>query len=117
VPPPRRIAHKIAHAKCPWGKTSWAECDSCEARRYGRCRWLVGKKEPEQCSHWATGPEGTCGQHYAFERDRAIKAERIAIEREAMNARADAYIEWTRTHPSIFDRMVPRKRKGPYRII
>lgn len=82
------------------------------------------KAEPRECSNWAVAEEGWCGQHYASKIEGERRAERIAIKRDAMNARADAYIEWTRDHPSVHERMgvvsvavkERARHKGPHRI-
>ncbi len=115
VPAVRRPAHKAAHSPCPNGVFNWSDCDAAVAHQWGMCSAVVGKREPEPCSRWAVGGEGYCAQHYIAETERARASERIAIAKAQLEARLDAYIEWKKTHPSVWD-TGGTKKKGPYRI-
>lgn len=104
-----RPAHKRVHAPCPNGVFNWSDCDTAVAHQWGKCKALVGKHDPEQCSNWAVSEVGWCGQHYASAIESEAAAKRIAIERETINERIDSYIEWVAKHPSIHDTQSGRK--------
>jgi len=77
---------------------------------------MVGKHEPEPCSRWAVGKEGWCWQHFVAETERVRNEAHIAIERTAINERIDAYIEWTRDHPSVWDSRRKARGRKPFRL-
>jgi hypothetical protein len=138
-----RPQHKAVHRPCPYGKTNWQDCDTAHDHRFGQCRAMVAdKKGPHQCSRWAGGDEGLCGQHLVAEIEASIRSKHIAIAEAELSYRIDAYIAYTAEHPSIWDspspprgvapglgvepsRVVlettpppeaPRQRKGPHRL-
>lgn len=112
----RRPAHAKAHAPCPYGQFNWSDCDRESSHRWGMCKSLVQKKnnDPEECSNWAVSEAGLCGQHYASVIERELTAKRIAMAKAAIDVRIEEFMEWTRDHPSVWDRK-PR-RKGPHRL-
>lgn len=98
-----RPPHKKVHALCPWGASNWADCDEAVAHQWGRCKAIVGDKEPEPCSRWAADAEGYCSQHFIALREKDIRKARDAEKQLQLHQRIDAYIEWSRTHPSVWD--------------
>lgn len=92
----RRPAHKIAHAQCPYGQFNWSDCDAAAAHRWGRCKAEVERKgasEPGECTNWAIGEEGWCGQHYTSRREKELRAAREAERKLQLDAAIDAFIE------------------------
>lgn len=138
-----RKAHKLVHGlTCPYGAFNWADCDKAAEHQWGPCQAVVGKHEPEPCSRWAADDKGYCGQHYVAKVEGERAAERIAIAKAEMDQRIDAYIEWSKEHPSVWDsQLAPRgvaagaglepatsrvtadrsttelPRKGPYKVV
>lgn len=113
--PARRAPHKTAHGvNCPYGVFNWADCDAAAEHQWGRCKAIVGKHEASACTRWAVSDEGYCEQHYVSKVETEKKAARIAIARAELDSRITAYLNWTASHPSVWDRM--RKRKGPHRL-
>ena len=98
-----RPQHKTVHRPCPNGKTNWADCDEAVAHQFGKCVAFVGDRTPEPCSRWAFDAKGYCGQHYVSMTEAARRKEAIAIAQQALEYRIDAYIAYTREHPSVWD--------------
>jgi hypothetical protein len=108
-----RLAHAKGHPGCQF--TSWAACDKSQQMRWGQCVSITGDREPTPCTRWAVSEKGLCGQHYASVTERQRKEAKEAARMADMNARADAYIAWSRDHPAIWgDR--PRVRKRPHKL-
>lgn len=87
-------------------------CDQARKEALGKCVAMTGDREPEPCRNWAVDRydgRGFCGQHYASAVNRGIRAAREAAKRAELDARIDAFIAWTKDHPSVWDAM-PRER-------
>lgn len=101
----RRPQHKSAHQPCPYGATSWADCDDRAREAYGRCSALT--KEGHECTKWATdeiGDRRYCDQHATSIVAAEIAAHRREKRQAELDARITAFLEWTRLHPSVWDR-------------
>jgi pyridoxal/pyridoxine/pyridoxamine kinase len=100
------MAHK-GHPICP--HTSKAACEQARREELGKCTEMTAdQKNPTQCARWANSlvnGRGLCDMHAGTILAREL-AERQDRERmEAVNARIDQYIEWTKTHPHVWDTM------------
>lgn len=104
--PSRRPAHAKAHAECPYGQSNWADCDSAANHRWGMCKALVQQKknrDPEECSNWAVGEVGWCGQHYASKIEDEARIGREADRVLQLAAQMDAYFAATGGTPHTCD--------------
>ena len=86
--------------------SSKVACEKARRIALGQCRSMLD--EAHQCPHWGIDTvEGAayCGHHLhsvylATDRRRREKA-----KRDELNARIDAYIEWTKTFPGFWEHM------------
>lgn len=81
MPTARRPLHSKAHAPCPFGQTSWSDCDKEAGHQWGPCKAVVGDREPTPCSRWAADDSGWCSQHYTALMEKT-KAEARESERK-----------------------------------
>lgn len=101
-----RPQHRKAHDPCPYAASNWAECDYRAKEARGRCASLTDAETP--CKNWATDDYdglGYCGSHFASRVNAAVKAKKEAARMAEVNARIDAYMAWTKEHPSVWDSM------------
>lgn len=101
----RRPQHRVGHAVCPYGATSWAECDDRAKEAYGRCTALTDKGS--ECTKWATdeiGERRYCGQHATSIVLAEIDAHRREKRQAELDARITEHLEWVALHPSVWDR-------------
>lgn len=97
----RRPPHAKAHAPCPYGQTNWSDCDAAHAHRFGPCKAVVGDREPEPCSRWATDETGWCSQHYVALMDKERAKAREAERKLQLDAAIDTYLREQGQEPHV----------------
>lgn len=97
------MAHK-GHPTCEF--TSKVSCEKARRIAIGQCAAMID--ETHECTHWGVDTvEGRayCGQHLNSVYLAADRRRREETKKADLNARIDAYIEWTKTFPGFLEHM------------
>jgi hypothetical protein len=102
----RRPAHKVGHAVCPYGATSWAQCDDLARDAYGRCSALTAKAE--ECEKYAVPEAELNGRRYCNQHATAIAIQAAEFARQSklkvdLDRRITSHLAWIAEHPSVWD--------------
>lgn len=101
------MAHAVAHPKCPFN--SWTACEKARREALGKCESMTANQvTPTQCRQWASSivdGHPICNMHAESLLLRQHAA-RVKAEKDAgLLANIEAYMAFTATHPSVWDKM------------